>query len=53
MKYAIFVVGFLALLLGYLRYRRPVRGKFEYHERFRPIQVLDPGTDPAEERPSY
>jgi hypothetical protein len=47
MQYVIYIVGFLALTLGYLRYRRPVRRKFEYHERFRPIDVLEPGTDPV------
>jgi len=50
MKYTIFIVGFLALVLGFLRYRRPVRRKFEYHERFRPIRILDPAADPAEDR---
>lgn len=47
MKYTIFIVGILALVLGFLRYRRPVRGKFEYHERFRPIRILEPETDPV------
>jgi hypothetical protein len=46
MKYVIYIVGFLALALGYLRYLRPVRRRFEYHERFRPIQILEPGVDP-------
>jgi len=47
MHFAIYLVGFLALTLGYLRHRRPVRRKFEYHERFRSIEVLEPGTVPA------
>ena len=47
MNYAIFIVAFLALALGYLRYRRPGRRKFQYHERFRSIRVLDPETDPV------
>ena len=49
MNYCIYLVGFLALTLGYLRYRRPVRRRFEYHERFRPIRVLEPGVDPVKE----
>ena len=45
MKFVIYIVAFLALALGYLRYRRPVRRRFEYHERFRPIRILEPGSD--------
>jgi hypothetical protein len=50
MKYVIYLVGFLALALGYLRYLRPVRRRFEYHERFRPIQILEPAADPLKVR---
>ena len=46
MKYTIYVVGILALVLGYLRYcRRPASRRLQYHERFQPIQVLEPGVD--------
>jgi len=47
MHYVIYLVGFLAATLGFFRYRRPVRRKFQYHERFRSIEVLEPGTDPV------
>jgi len=49
MKYVVYLVGFLALVLGYLRYLRPVRRRFEYHERFRPIKILEPGVDPLKD----
>ena len=47
MQYTIIIVAIIALALGFLRYRRPGRRKFEYHERFRSIQVLEPGTGPV------
>jgi hypothetical protein len=47
MQYVIYIVGFLALALGYLRYLRPVRRRLEYHERFQSIQVLEPEANPV------
>jgi hypothetical protein len=44
LHYVIYLVGLLALALGYLRYCRPARRKFEYHERFRSIHLLEPET---------
>jgi hypothetical protein len=49
LHYVIYLVGLLALALGYLRYCRPARGKFEYHERFRSIHLLDPGATTAKD----
>jgi uncharacterized membrane protein YidH (DUF202 family) len=50
MKYTIYIVGILALVLGYLRYcRRPASRRLKYHERFRSIQMLEPAVDPLKE----
>jgi hypothetical protein len=48
MQYVIIlIVAIILLALGVRKYRRPGRRKFEYHERFRSIQVLEPAADPV------
>jgi hypothetical protein len=51
--YVIYLVGLLALALGYLRYCRPARRKFEYHERFRSIHLLEPEAAAVEDRQTF
>ena len=48
MNYAIYIVAILALGLVYQRSRRRhISRRLQYHERFRSIQVLEPGTGPV------
>jgi len=51
MNYTIYTVGLFALVLCYRRYcRRPSSSRrLQYHERFQPIRVLEPGTDPVKD----